>query len=40
VYNEEIVLVVNKLVAMDIKIISLADTVGLATRETDHKIPG
>ena len=32
VYNEEIVFSwVNKLVAMDIKIISLADTVGLAT---------
>ena len=34
VYNEEIVFDwVNKLVAMDIKIISLADTVGLATKE-------
>ena len=34
VYNEEIVFDwVNKLIAMDIKIISLADTVGLATKE-------
>ena len=34
IYNEEIVFDwVNKLVAMDIKIISLADTVGLATKE-------
>ena len=34
VYNETIVFEwVNKLVAMDIKIISLADTVGLATKE-------
>ena len=34
VYNEEIVFNwVTKLVAMDIKIISLADTVGLATKE-------
>ena len=34
IYNEEIVFEwVNKLVAMDIKIISLADTVGLATKE-------
>ena len=34
VYNEEIVFDwVTKLVAMDIKIISLADTVGLATKE-------
>ncbi|MBK5269815.1 MAG: hydroxymethylglutaryl-CoA lyase, partial [Bacteroidia bacterium] len=36
-YSEEIVFEwVNKLVAMDIKIISLADTVGLATTEQVH----
>ena len=39
VYNEEIVFDwVNKLVAMDIKIISLADTVGLATKEQVYSI--
>ena len=39
VYNEEIVFDwVNKLVAMDIKIISLADTVGLATKEQVYQI--
>jgi hydroxymethylglutaryl-CoA lyase len=39
VYNEEIVYDwVNKLVAMDIKIISLADTVGLATKEQVYSI--
>lgn len=39
VYNEEIVFEwVNKLVAMDIKIISLADTVGLATKEQVYQI--
>lgn len=38
-YNEEIVFSwVNKLVAMDIKIISLADTVGLATKEQVYHI--
>jgi hydroxymethylglutaryl-CoA lyase len=39
VYNEEIVFdCVNKLVNMDIKIISLADTVGLATKEQVYHI--
>ncbi len=39
VYNEDIVFSwVNKLVEMDIKIISLADTVGLATAEQVHSI--
>ncbi len=39
VYNETIVFEsVNKLVAMDIKIISLADTVGLATKELVYGI--
>ena len=39
VYNEAIVFDwVNKLVAMDIKIISLADTVGLATKEQVYNI--
>ncbi len=39
VYNESIVFEwVNKLVAMDIKTISLADTVGLATKEQVFKI--
>ena len=39
VYNEDIVFSwVNKLVEMDIKIISLADTVGLATTEQVHRI--
>ncbi len=39
VYNEAIVFEwVNKLVDMDIKIISLADTVGLATREQVYQI--
>ena len=39
VYNEAIVFDwVNKLVAMDIKIISLADTVGLATKEQVYTI--
>ncbi len=39
VYNEAIVFEwVNQLVAMDIKIISLADTVGLATAEQVHRI--
>ena len=39
VYNETIVFDwVNKLVAMDIKIISLADTVGLATKEQVYEI--
>ena len=39
VYNEAIVFDwVNKLVAMDIKIISLADTVGLATKEQVYGI--
>ena len=39
VYNEAIVFDwVNKLVAMDIKIISLADTVGLATKEQVYQI--
>ncbi len=39
VYNEEIVFNwVNKLVAMDIKIISLADTVGLATEDQVFRI--
>lgn len=39
VYNEEIVFDrVNKLVEMDIKIISLADTVGLATKEQVYRI--
>ena len=39
VYNEEIVFSwVNKLVTMDIKIISLADTVGLATKEQVYNI--
>ncbi len=39
VYSEEIVFEwVNKLVAMDIKIISLADTVGLATKEQVYQI--
>lgn len=38
-YNEEIVFSwVNKLAAMDIKIISLADTVGLATKEQVYHI--
>jgi hydroxymethylglutaryl-CoA lyase len=38
-YNEEIVFAwVNKLVAMDIKIISLADTVGVATKEQVYSI--
>lgn len=39
VYNEEIVFEwVNKLVNMDIKIISLADTVGLATKEQVYQV--
>jgi len=39
VYNEDIVFSwVNKLVAMDIKIISLADTVGLANKEQVYSI--
>jgi hydroxymethylglutaryl-CoA lyase len=39
VYNEEIVFYwVNKLVAMDINIISLADTVGLATKEQVYQV--
>lgn len=39
VYNETIVFEwVNKLVAMDIKIISLADTVGLATKEQVYQV--
>jgi hydroxymethylglutaryl-CoA lyase len=39
VYNEAIVFDwVNKLVEMDIKIISLADTVGLATKEQVHQV--
>ncbi|MEP7236389.1 MAG: hydroxymethylglutaryl-CoA lyase [Ferruginibacter sp.] len=39
VYNEAIVFDwVNKLVAMDIKIISLADTVGLATKEQVYQV--
>ncbi|MBK8610836.1 MAG: hydroxymethylglutaryl-CoA lyase [Chitinophagaceae bacterium] len=39
VYNEEIVFDwVNKLVGMDIKTISLADTVGLATREQVYQM--
>ena len=39
VYNETIVYDwVNKLVAMDIKIISLADTVGLATKEQVYQV--
>ena len=39
VYTEEIVFDwVNKLVAMDIKIISLADTVGLATKQNVYQI--
>ena len=39
VYNEEIVFDwVNKLVDMDIKIISLADTVGLATKEQVYQV--
>ena len=39
VYNETIVFDwVNKLVAMDIKIISLADTVGLATKQNVYQI--
>lgn len=39
VYNEDIVFDwVNKLVAMDIKIISLADTVGLATKEQVYQV--
>jgi hydroxymethylglutaryl-CoA lyase len=39
VYNEAIVFDwVNKLVAMDIKIISLADTVGLATKEQVYSV--
>lgn len=39
VYNEEIVFDwVNKLVAMDINIISLADTVGLATKEQVYQV--
>jgi len=39
VYNEEIVFDwVNKLVALDIKIFSLADTVGLATKEQVYGI--
>lgn len=38
-YNEEIVFEwVNRLVGMDIKIISLADTVGLATKEQVYRI--
>lgn len=38
-YNEEIVFDwVNKLVAMDIKIISLADTVGLASRDQVYRV--
>jgi len=38
-YNEDIVFNwVNKLVAMDIKIISLADTVGVATKEQVYQI--
>jgi len=39
VYNEAIVFDwVNKLVSMDIKIISLADTVGLATKEQVYQV--
>ena len=39
VYNEAIVFEwVNKLAAMDIKIISLADTVGLATADQVHRV--
>lgn len=39
VYNEEIVFDwVNKLTAMDINIISLADTVGLATKEQVYRV--
>jgi hydroxymethylglutaryl-CoA lyase len=39
VYNEELVFNwVNKLVAMDIKIISLADTVGLANKEQVYQV--
>ncbi len=39
VYNEEIVFDwVNKLVAMDIKIISLADTVGVASKEQVYNV--
>jgi hydroxymethylglutaryl-CoA lyase len=39
VYNEAIVFDwVNKLVSMDIKIISLADTVGLATKEQVYRV--
>ncbi len=39
IYNEAIVFDwVNKLVEMDIKIISLADTVGLATKEQVYKV--
>ncbi|MGB4843774.1 MAG: hydroxymethylglutaryl-CoA lyase [Ferruginibacter sp.] len=39
VYNEEIVFEwVNKLVGMDIKIISLADTVGVASKDQVYKI--
>lgn len=39
VYNEEIVFEwVNKLVGMDIKIISMADTVGLASKEQVYQI--
>ena len=39
VYNEAIVFEwVNKLLAMDIKIISLADTVGLATKEQVYQV--
>lgn len=39
VYNETIVFDwVNKMVAMDIKIISLADTVGLATKEQVYQV--
>ena len=39
VYNEDIVFNwVNKIVGMDIKVISLADTVGLATKEQVYRI--
>ncbi len=39
VYNEEIVFEwVNKLVDMDIKVISLADTVGMATKEQIYQV--
>lgn len=39
IYNEEIVFDwVNKLVEMDIKIISLADTVGLATKDQVYQV--